>query len=112
MEIKAPSYDSPRLDFCGNTTMAMLEHNGLSIALCSECLESLTESLKAYNNTIFCYKCDNFIMSKSGWEYGGSCLKNLKDKSTFDPNDAGYVKFKACVETCDDAVLKNSKKDE
>lgn len=106
MEIKSPDYNSNKLDACGNTTIAEVYYNSARIPLCSNCLDSLRESLKAYDDTIFCYKCANFIMSKSGWNYGGSCLKSLNDKTDFNPNHAGYLNYKECMDTCDDAVSK------
>lgn len=106
MEIKAPNYDSTILDACGNTTVAEVHYNAMRIPLCQECLNSLRESLKVYDDTIFCYKCTNFIMSRSGWSYGGSCLKSLDDRTEFNPNDAGYINCKNCMDTCDYAISK------
>ena len=106
MEIKASDYNSNKFDPCGNTTVAEMQYNGMRIPLCSQCLASLRESLKIYDDTIFCHKCANFIMSKDGWDYGGSCLKSLDDKTKFDPKDAGYINCKDCMDTCDDAISK------
>ena len=106
MEIKAPDYRSNILGACGNTTVAEVHYNNMCIPLCSECLDSLRESLKVYDDTIYCYKCANFIMSRSGWNYGGSCLKSLDDKTKFDPKDAGYLNCKDSMDTCDNAISK------
>lgn len=106
MKIKAPDYNSNELDSCGKTTVAEVHYNSMRIPLCSDCLDSLRESLKLYDNTIFCHKCANFVMSRCGWHYGGSCLKSLDNKTEFNPRDAGFINCKDCMDTCDDAVSK------
>lgn len=101
IEIKPVDYEDEKYDSCGNTTHAVLGINKMKIPLCSDCLQELNESLKQFNNTIFCYKCSNFIMSKWGWNYGGSCKKD-EDISI---EDAGYINCVDCMHTCGDAVL-------
>ena len=91
---------------CGNTSIAEIHYNGMRIPLCTECLDSLRKSLKEYDETVFCYKCKNFIMSEDGWNYGGSCLKSLDDKTTFKTSDAGHVYCKSCMDTCKDALYR------
>lgn len=91
-------------DSCGNTTVAVLKVNSMSIPLCMECIEELNTSLETFNNTIFCYKCENFIKSESGWKYGGSCKKDRG----IEPKDAGYINCVECMHTCKDAVLKTN----
>lgn len=103
IEIKPYTYeDGPEFDNCGNTTIALLNINNIIIPLCNECLSDINKSLEEFNNTIFCYKCKKFIMSESGWRYGGSCRKE-KD---IDIKDAGFVNCKDCMGTCKDAILK------
>lgn len=104
MEIKRPDYDSNELDACGNATVAEIHYNRMRIPLCRDCLDSLRKSLEIYDNTVFCHKCTNFVMSKSGWKYGGSCLKSLDDKTKFDPKDAGYLYCTDCMDTCNDRI--------
>ena len=47
-------------------------------------------------------------MSESGWNYGGSCLKDLskEDIEKFKKSYAGYYLYKKCLDTCDGAVPK------
>ena len=52
MRIKTPNNDSSEFDACGNTTIAVAEYNGIHIPLCKDCLDSLRESLKEYDDTI------------------------------------------------------------
>lgn len=92
--------DAVGTDSCGNTTVAILNINGIKIPLCEICIKELSESLKKFNDTIFCYMCKNFIMSRSGWSYGGSCMKDGK----VEIEDAGYVSFVSCMDTCNDAI--------
>ena len=106
MKIIPPVYETDDVDACGNTTVAEMRFNSIRIPLCRDCLDSLRESLNIYDNTIFCHKCANFIMSEDGWNYGGSCLKTLSDKTKFDPKDAGYRHCVSCMHTCRDAVSK------
>jgi hypothetical protein len=92
-------------DSCGSTTVAILTVDRIKIPLCMNCLNELNESLSEFNNTIFCYMCEKFIMSKSGWKYGGSCRKD-KD---IELKDAGYINCVDCMYTCKDAIRKVSK---
>lgn len=103
LEIVAKDYTDEDYDSCGNTTIATLRMNGIKIPLCSECIEELTESLDVFNNTIFCHKCEKFIMSESGWRYGGSCRKDKEVES----KDAGYICCVDCMDTCKDAIIKS-----
>ena len=64
--------------------------------------DELNESLLEFNNTTFCYQCEHFIMSSDGWNYGGSCRKD-KDVSL---ENAGYITYVDCMDTCKDAVVK------
>ena len=74
--------------------MAKIQINsGLTICLCEECLDELLESVKDFNNTIFCHKCKYFKVSYGGKNYGGRCtLKN---------RDSDYMSH------CNDGELKN-----
>ena len=73
--------DHSKYDKCGNSTVAILTHgeNAVNIPLCSKCLSELRDSIRKYDNTIFCHQCKNFVMSEYGWEYGGRCSKHNKD---------------------------------
>ena len=100
IEIKPFDWEDEKYDTCGNTTRAILKIDRISIPLCEYCLEELNESLSVFNNTIFCYQCKHFIMSRSGWSYGGSCNKN----NDIEPKDAGYKNCRDCMNTCKDAI--------
>ena len=102
IEIKPAYYEDEEYDSCGNTTVAVLKVNRITIPLCMQCINDLNESLLEFNNTTFCYQCENFIMSKSGWRYGGSCRKD----EDIELKDAGFINFKGCMSTCKDAVTK------
>lgn len=99
IEIKPADYEDEKYDLCGNTTMAVLKIDRIAIPLCETCLEELNGSLQEFNNTTFCYKCNNFIMSHNGWNYGGSCNKDKNIK----PEEAGYTNCRDCMDTCKDA---------
>ena len=110
MSIKLESFDG-RSDFetdgCCNEPIAVLSVNNIIIPLCSNCIEELTEKLMEFNNTIFCHKCDHFIMSEYGWRYGGSCkLQATKDGVSITNKDAGLKYVKYCMDTCPDAILR------
>lgn len=102
IEIRPFDWDDERYDSCGNTTRAVLKLDKISIPLCETCLDELNAALQEFNNTTFCYQCENFIMSKSGWNYGGSCRKDRDIK----PEEAGYVCCKDCMDTCKHARAK------
>ena len=94
-------YNDEEFDSCGNLAMAVLKIDNIKIPLCNRCINELNESLSEFNNTVFCYKCKHFIMSSSGWRYGGSCRKDKEIKL----RDAGYINCVDCMDTCKDAVL-------
>lgn len=100
IEIIPSSYEYEEYDSCGNITAAILKVDRITIPLCMECLNELNESLSKFNNTIFCYQCENFIMSEYGWNYGGSCRKD----EDVDPKEAGFIHCKNCMDTCKDAI--------
>ena len=101
IEIKPATCEDEEYDVCGSTTFAVLKVDRISIPLCCECLDELNNSLSEFNNTIFCYKCEHFIMSKWGLIYGGSCKKDLE----IDIKDAGYINCVDAMHTCKDAKL-------
>lgn len=103
IEVRAADYEDEEYDSCGNTTVAVLKVDRITIPLCMRCLDELNESLSEFNNTTFCYQCEHFIKSRSGWRYGGSCRKD-KD---IELKDAGYINCKYCMDTCKDAIAKN-----
>ena len=100
LEFREVCYEDEEYDSCGNITVAVLKIDRITIPLCMECVNDLNESLLKYNNTIFCHQCEKFIMSESGWRYGGSCKKD-KD---IELKDAGYINPKGCMDTCKDAI--------
>ena len=103
MEIKPADYFDEEYDSCGNTTVAILTTvDRIKIPLCMSCLNELNESLAEFNNTVFCYMCEKFIMSRSGWKYGGSCTKDKDIK----PENAGYVNCVDFMHTCEDAIIR------
>lgn len=97
-------WDDKEYDGCGNTAIAVLEIDNITIPLCAKCVNDLTEQLNEYNNTIFCHKCAEFVMNRWGWRYGGSCKKEaaLHGRTITDEN-AGYVCCVDCLGTCKDA---------
>lgn len=107
IEINPIKYYDEEYDSCGNTTIAVLKVDRISIPLCRTCLNELNESLSTFNNTIFCHKCKYFIMSKYGWRYGGSCIaKAEKDGKIISEKNAGYDYCVGCMNTCENAALK------
>lgn len=88
-KIRAATYEDKEYDSCGNTTIAVLEIDQITIPLCRSCLSELNESIDVFNSTIFCHQCIHFNMSSSGWHYGGRCTKHNRDRD--------------CMETCNDA---------
>ena len=81
VEFRASNWEDKEYDSCGNTTVAALEINSMTIPLCMDCVEELIQHVDVFKNTIFCYQCNHFICSESGWKYGGSCkLKALKEQ--------------------------------
>ena len=114
--IREVNYEDNEYDRCGNTTKAVLELDGINILLCDSCLNELKESMDKFDNTLFCHKCNNFIMSNSGWRYGGSCKKwaatNGKEISE---ENAGFDYCVDCMQRCrfirDNMVYKISAND-
>ena len=99
IEIKPVSYQDAETDFCGSATVATLTIDKITIPLCMDCIDELSESLSKFNNTTFCYQCRHFIMSEYGWSYGGNCKKDKDIK----PQEVGY---KNPMDTCKNAVLR------
>ena len=114
ISIIPPDRNDPYEDNCAplfenSRAIALLKINGITIPLSMERVKDLTEQLNSFNRTVFCYKCEHFIMSKSGWNYGGSCkLKALKDNYVLTENDAGYRYGTDCMDTCKECSLKKS----
>lgn len=105
--IRAKNYCDANYDSNGNTVVAVLEINGTSILLSNYSVKELTESLEEFNNTIFCHKCNNFVMSQYGWNYGGSCQhKANKDGVLITKENAGYRYCVDCMDTCPSGSLK------
>lgn len=109
IEIVSTEYEDIEYDSCNRTAIAVLEINGIKIPLCENCVKELTQSIEEFNNTVFCHKCENFIMSDSGFRYGGSCkLRAQKDGKEISEKDAGYLYCVDCMHTCKDAILKEN----
>jgi hypothetical protein len=104
IEIRPFSWEDEQYDSCGNTTVAVLKVGRITIPLCMTCLEELSESLSEFNNTTFCYQCKNFIMSRDGWNYGGSCNKD----GDVELKNAGFINCKDCMSTCKYAAPKDN----
>lgn len=105
IELVGKVYEDEDYDSCGNTTHAILKINSIKIPLCRECLDELLQSVEKFNNTIFCHQCNHFIMSNSGWRYGGSCKKQAeKDGKIVLEKDAGFNYCVDCMGTCKEAV--------
>lgn len=97
-------WDDKKYDGCGNTAIAVLEIDNITIPLCAECVDDLTEQLNEYNNTTFCYKCSEFVMSRDGWHYGGSCKRKAAlCGELITSKKAGYICCVDCLDTCKDA---------
>ena len=96
--------------FENNCTAAVLEINGIGIPLCLTRLQSLIDAINKFAATIFCYKCDHFIMSRSGWNYGGSCKYQAQQHNdTVTELTAGYKYCVDCMHTCPHAIEKSNK---
>lgn len=107
LEFKVNDYNEPQYDGCGNTCIAIIDINNIKIPLCRECLDDLIAGIETFKNTVFCEKCEHFIMSESGWRHGGSCqLKASKDGKVVESKDAGYNYCVGCLDTCKEAKLK------
>ena len=107
LTLRKVDYEDKDYDGCGNTAIAVLEIDSISIPLCTECFERLNEDINTYNNTIFCHKCSEFIMSPHGWHYGGSCKqKALQDGKVITERDAGYNYCVDCLDTCNNSISK------
>lgn len=103
IEVRVAHWDDEEYDSCGSTTVAVLKVDRITIPLCMSCLNELNESLSEFNNTTFCYQCEHFIMSRSGWRYGGSCRKD----EDIELKDAGHINCVDCMHTCKDAIAKS-----
>jgi len=49
--------------------------------LCSECLESILEDVQRIKNGVYCYNCEYFKFSNSGWDYDGHCTLHNRDRA-------------------------------
>ena len=110
IDIRAPQYDDPYEDKCApifkeDATVAVLEINGTIIPLSLDRMNDLITKVTDFSKIIFCYKCENFIMSSSGWKYGGSCiLEGKKRGKEITSKLAGYECCVDCTHTCPEAV--------
>ena len=91
-------WDDKEYDGCGSTAIAVFEIDNITIPLCAECVNDLTEQLNEYSNTIFCHKCAEFVFSSDGWRYGGSCKKKAAQQGIALTKDiVGYNCFVDCL---------------
>ncbi len=110
--IRTPQAEDPTRDSCApmftnDRSAAILEINGIIIPLSLERLNDLVAKVEEFNNTIFCYKCNHFVMSKSGWNYGGSCKFDAEKQNVIiTPELAGYRFCVDCMDTCPYAISK------
>lgn len=112
--LRAANYDDPTEDHCSpmfsnDRTVAILEINGIMIPLSLDRVNNLIDKVNEFSNTIFCYKCEHFIMSKSGWNYGGSCKFDAeKEGKIITEENAGYSYCVDCMQTCTNCSAKGS----
>ena len=103
LSFREPRYDDKEYDNCGNTTIAVLEIDNITIPLCDYCLQSLREDLTSYDNAQFCYKCEYFKGSPSGpVHYGGSCTS---DQEILE-KDYGFINCVDYFNTCKNGKFK------
>lgn len=111
MIIRAVTDSDREYDVCGNITIAILEHDNVMIPLCNECIKELAESIKEFENTVFCRNCGHWHVSSSGVRYGGTCdviaAKSGKDFSQISKSDYGHIYVTDHFFTCKDAINKN-----
>lgn len=111
MIIRAVTDSDREYDVCGNITIAILEHDNVMIPLCNECIKELAESIKEFENTVFCRNCGHWHVSNSGVRYGGTCdviaAKSGKDFSQISKSDYGHIYVTDHFFTCKDAINKN-----
>lgn len=94
IKIEPIKYEDIETDLCGNATVAILTIDKITIPLCMDCIDELSESLSKFNNTIFCYLCKHFIMNEEGWIYGGICKKDITSREV------------RSMDTCKDAAIR------
>lgn len=106
MEIRAIDYSiDDEYDSCGNTAVAVLTHDGIKMTLCDECLSELIRSVDCFTDIVFCRDCINFVMSRHGSRYGGSCkVKAEADNETITEANAGYDFVVDSMHTCDKGI--------
>lgn len=51
------------------------------IPLCDLCLDSLLEDIQAIKTGTYCYNCEHFKFSNSGWHYDGYCKLHDRDSA-------------------------------
>ena len=94
IKIEPIKYEDIETDLCGNATVAILTIDKITIPLCMDCIDELSESLSKFNNTIFCYLCKHFSMNEEGWIYGGICKKDITSREV------------RSMDTCKDAAIR------
>lgn len=115
ISINPPVYGDDPLDdlnapiFTNDRAIAILNINGIKIPLSKDRMDQLIEEIEGFKNKIFCYKCNEFIMSRSGWNYGGSCkLKGLEYGVEITESNAGYSCCVDCMDSCKKATPKKT----
>lgn len=77
IELRVADYNDKEYDSCGNTTIAILENDGISIALCEECVNDLIQTVEKFKNTVYCKDCMYWYCSKYGVKYNGTCIRKI-----------------------------------
>ena len=108
IDLRAIGYDDNfEYDGCGKKAVAILEVDRIQIPLCMECINELTQQIEDFNNTIFCYKCKEFIKSND-YDYSGSCKLCARNNNyELKQKDAGYIFSRNYMDTCKNAILKD-----
>ena len=86
-------------DYCSEhncEAVGTLKLNGVKVPLCMHCIEMLQEEVNEFLKPQYCFQCKYFIMSSSGWHYGGSC--NID--GTIPAREAGYCNCRDCMDSC------------
>lgn len=97
IQLLPKQYMDEDYDNCNLHTTAILKVDKIKIPLCDGCVTNLIKDLILFNKKIFCCNCEYFIMSKSGWNYGGICRKERK----IEPRDTGYIRHVNCMDSCE-----------
>lgn len=108
-ELLAPDLDDPDLTK-GNPVVAKIKTDESVIYLDKDDFSDLYQSIKLYEQTIFCKDCVHSRVSNFGLSYGLSCnLECLEEFSVSeDPQDYGYKHYHHAYDTCKRATSNNA----